>query len=174
MDKDRKALEALLRSLELDAAIRGIELPAPTELEEALDSLKKQGQIITKSGRMDGRRLAGKKRAKKNAQRKAHCVRQQRWERKWKERGIKQAMDGNYFEYISRRWKKKQRQWLISEAEWLEYVQPSIPTDCFIDVRRYETNKPTTLDNIVVFNSATGDVLFDGAEWYLKQQGYTL
>lgn len=179
MDETRKAVEAALRLLELDALIRQRELEdvlsKTTTLELQLEEVKKTGRIITKSGKLDGRREAGKKRAKKNAQRRKKTLRQQRWRRKWKERTLEQAIDGSHFEYVSGKWKQRAgRKWRIGKEEWAMYVQPSIPEGCVIELRRYDVNKDTTLDNIVVYNTADGVVLFDGAEHKLKELGAIL
>ncbi len=180
MDKERKAVEALLRGLELDAAIRQAEAEEfitklhPLSLELALKEVKETGRIVTRAGRVDGRRAAGKRRAKQNAKRRNKKARQQRWKRKWKLESLEQAVEGNYYEYISRRWKKKGRKWAIGREEWDLYVQPCTPNKATVELRRYDTSLPTTLDNIVVYNVDGGAVLFDGKEHAMRIAGYML
>lgn len=62
----------------------------------------------------------------------------------------------------------------MTEEEWLEHVQPCIPKGIVVELRRYIPKQGASLDNIVVYNAGTGEVLFDGKEWLLKQQGYIL
>jgi len=187
MEKERKELEQLLRAVELDERIRKAEIDVkPMPLEEALE-LAKKGKAFTRKGRVDGRAAAGKKRAKKNASRRKKNARNQRWNRKWRQRMLLKAMEGNYYPYLRGRWKQKGRGWEISEEEWLEHVQPCIPEGAVIELRRYDTSEPARLDNIVVYNMSapeeaesrgrgrpTAPILFDGKEWKLRQLGAIL
>lgn len=178
MDKERKALEALLEALELDELIRRKELedllPAPKPLDKALESLKKEGVVRERTGKVDGRREAGKKRAAKNRKRKALNKKQQRWRRRWNERMLEEAKGGNWYPYLEGRWRRRKRPLAFSEEQWLKHVQPAIPEGCVIELRRYCPDKPVTLDNIVVYDNSNGNVLFDGAEWKMKEQGWIL
>lgn len=181
MQKDKQELERLLRSLELAELIRQNkeqvleqELPKPKALEAHLQELKQKGQLLTRAGRVDGRRAAGKRRAKKNASRKKKAARQARWRRSWNQRMLEQALNGSHYAYVSGRWKRKKREWLITEEEWMEHIQPAIPAGAVIELRRYDTSLATTLDNIVVYDTDGGAVLFDGKEWSMRQNGYML
>lgn len=179
MEKERKELEELLRLASLDAKIRAVEVDVkPLPLEEAVE-LAKKGKALTKLGKPDGRREAGKRRAKKNASRRKKAARQQRWKRNWKARTLEQALDGNYWAYFRGRWVKKQRGWEIGEEEWLEHVQPCLPKGAIVELRRYDPSLPATLDNIVVYNvskpgGSLGAVLFDGKEHKLRELGAIL
>lgn len=176
-DKSKEAVEEALRLIELDALIRqqDIVLPETSPLERQLEEVKKTGRIVTKSGKLDGRREAGKKRAKKNAARRKKTLRQQRWRRKWKERVLEQAVDGNHYAYVSGKWKQRAgRKWRIEEGEWNEHIQPCIPQGAIIELRRYDTSAATTIDNIVVYNTADSSILFDGKEHQLRMLGAIL
>lgn len=176
MSDDRKALDAVLEALRVDELIRqaAIELPKEKPLEAALEELKRDGVIRARTGKIDGRIAAGKKRAKKNKARKRKNKEQQRWRRNWNKRMLEEAQQGNWYPYLEGRWRRRKRPLAFSEAEWLEHVQPSIPDGCVIELRRYDTEKLITLDNIVVYNNANGDVLFDGSEWKMRQDGHIL
>lgn len=176
MHKDKQALDDVLEALRVDELIRqaSIELPKEKPLEAALEELKKEGIFRARTGKIDGRIAAGKRRAAKNRKRKQKNKEQQRWRRNWNKRMLEKAVEGNWYPYLEGRWRRRKRPLAFSEEEWLEHVQPNIPDGCVIELRRYDTTKPTTLDNIVVYDNSNGDVLFDGSEWYLKQQGYTL
>lgn len=176
MEKQRKELDELLRLAELDGRLRAADIDIkPLPLEEALQ-LAKEGKALTRAGKPDGRKEAGKRRAKKNASRRKKAVRQQRWKRNWKERTIKQALDGNYYHYLRGRWVKKQRGWEIEEEEWMQHVQPAIPEGVVVELRRYDTSLPARLDNIVVYNVSVSPapVLFDGKEHALRMMGAML
>lgn len=77
----------------------------------------------------------------------------------------------NYWLYLSTRWRQKKRDWRITEEEWLEAVQPRIPYGTNIELRRYDSGKPTKLDNIVVYDASNGAILFDGMEYKLRSLG---
>lgn len=174
---NREAIEQALQLYELDQRVRQGDIPLPQEkpLEAALEHLKRYGRVLTKEGKLDGRVAAGKRRRKKNTTRKRNNARQQRWRKKWNERMLTEALtQDNYYKYVSGRWKRKKRQWVITEEEWLTYVQPTIPVGCIIELRRYDTGKPTDLGNIIVYNASNGDVLFDGKEHLLSSLGYCL
>lgn len=175
--EELEELEKLLRLAELDARLRQTKLedmlPKPTPLEEALAAAKKGGAVRL-SGKVDGRIEAGRQRAKKNRARKLKSARNRRWKKKWKLESLEKAVNNNYYEYFSRRWKNKGRKWLITEEEWLAYVQPMIPEGCVISLQRYDTQLATTLDNLLVYNSDGGSVLFDGKEHQLRVLGYSL
>lgn len=177
MQKDRKALEEVLRLASLDEAIRRAKVDVePLPLERALQ-LAKEGKAFTKAGKPDGRKEAGRRRAKKNASRRKKTARQQRWRRSWRQRKLTEALDGNYHAYLSGRWKLKGRGWEIGEEEWLKYVQPSIPEGVVIELRRYDTSQPARLDNIIVYDISSeeanglGAVLFDGKEHAMRMLG---
>lgn len=172
MDKERKAVEDVLAMLELDRLIREKEIALPKE--KPIELLLKDVSIVTKRGRVDGRVLAGKKRKKKNLSRKLKAQRQQRWRRSWKERSLAKALEGNHYTYYEKRWREKKRPFKFSEEEWNEHVQPLIPAGEALELRRYEPGKPTTLDNLIVYNAMTGDVIFEGKEWKLRQLGAAL
>lgn len=169
-------LEGLLRLVELDAKLREAKLeemlPQPTKLEEALERAKKTG-VVTLQGKVDGRIAAGKKRAKKNAKRRNKAARQKRWKKKWRIDSLEQAVNGSYYEYFSRRWKNRGRKWEITREEWDTHIQPAIPGGELIALERLDTSLPTTLSNLIVYNS-NRDVLFDGNEYKMKSLGYIL
>jgi hypothetical protein len=174
--EDIESLERLLRLAELDTHLRQASLeevlPKPTSLEEAL-AVAKKGGAVRLSGKIDGRIAAGKRRAKKNAQRRNKAARQKRWKKKWKIDSLEQAVNGSYYEYFSRRWKHRGRKWLITEEEWDTHIQPTIPEGELIALERLDTSVPTTLSNLIVYNS-NREVLFDGNEYKMKSLGYIL
>lgn len=178
---EQERLTELLRAIELDALIRkDIKLEETfssenvSPLEELLDRVKKEGKIRPSTGKLDGRAAAGKARRKKNAKRRAKAAEQGRWRRSWNKRMLEQAFEGNYYAYLAGRWKRRGRPLLMTEEEWLEHVQPCIPKGIVVELRRYVPKQGASLDNIVVYNAGTGEVLFDGKEWLLKQKGYIL
>ena len=178
---EQERLTELLRAIELDALIRkDIKLEEAfssenvSPLEELLDRVKKEGKVRPSTGKLDGRAAAGKARKKKNAKRRAKAAEQGRWRRSWNKRMLEQAFEGNYYAYLAGRWKRRGRPLLMTEEEWLEHVQPCIPKGIVVELRRYIPKQGASLDNIVVYNAGTGEVLFDGKEWLLKQQGHIL
>ena len=58
----------------------------------------------------------------------------------------------------------------MSEDEWVEYIQPRVG-DRLPTVWRIDTSKGISLGNIVVKDRETGELLYDGAEYQLYQQG---
>ena len=176
---EQERLTELLRAIELDALIRKdiklenvIAKPAP--LEELLDRVKKEGKIRPSTGKLDRRAAAGKARKKKNAKRRAKAAEQGRWRRSWNKRMLEQAFEGNYYAYLAGRWKRRGRPLLMTEEEWLEHVQPCIPKGIVVELRRYIPKQGASLDNIVVYNAGTGEVLFDGKEHAMRMSGYIL
>lgn len=178
MSKDIETLDELLRLVELDARIRDgsliSKLPEPKPLESVLETLKRTG-VVKRTGAVDGRVAEGKRRKKANATRKRNNARQARWRRNWKERQLTKALEqGDWFDYIRRRWVDQRRKWVIEKEEWDMYVLPCIEAGVDIQMRRYDTKAPTSLENIVVYNASTGAVLFDGQEHKMRVLGFAL
>lgn len=79
-----------------------------------------------------------------------------------------------WWEYLTTMWRRKKVPVEMTEQEWTETVWPALKGAVPI-IRRYQPRKAISLENIYVTASGNErDVLFDGKEWRLKEEGYIL
>lgn len=77
-----------------------------------------------------------------------------------------------WYEYLIFEWKKDKVDFFTRE-EWLEVIWPALGGKVPY-FNRYDTKKGFTLDNVVVYETGTRKVLFDGKEHLLRKMGYIL
>ena len=147
-----QSLEDILAAVRLTELIGQLKAD---ELEELVSTkasrLKKNIQLKT-----DGRKAAGKRRARLNYQK--------RWMRAKRLKVLEAIPEQGWWGYML----IHRSPWKITREEWEEHVEPCLG-DGWIGVHRYDGKKPFTLDNIYVLDEERS--LFDGKEWLLKQLG---
>lgn len=89
-----------------------------------------------------------------------------------------------WYEYVVANWKRHRIPYRLTLEEFLEHVYPGMcrNTDgTFAErarnvpvFRRYNTRKPMALNNMIVRDMDTGEVLFDSTEYVMKKLGYAL
>lgn len=89
-----------------------------------------------------------------------------------KEQARQALVDNDWYSYLMIYWKSNARKKIVlSKDEWDRCVAPRIGEEHRPIVFRYDTAKPVSLYNIVVKDSDTRRVLFDGAEQRLRDIG---
>lgn len=83
----------------------------------------------------------------------------------------KLAEDGMWWDYYVMEWKKRCLKIEVTEEEWNTEVAPHILPEHVPIVFRFNTGKPIRLDNLMIKDTDTKTVLFDGQEWMLKKLG---
>lgn len=182
---DKEALNKLLgdvRVLDVLAAIDIQELlghvPSGDRLEE---NMRKNGGRLRRlqSGKRKGpdkREL--KRRAKARRMREAKYARDVKIPRRtqWTLTKIREEGAGGWWDLIRRKgatsWSEKPG-WRIGKEEFVKAVGNSLDGSLPV-VGRYDTARLWTLDNIIIRDSETRAVLFDGKEHKLKSLGYCL
>ena len=125
-------------------------------------------RIARARAKPDGRIAAGKKRKQLNAKR--------RRAREWKRRnGARLKLEKIEAIPIEGRWPwlkdKHGKLLLISREEWNEYVELALG-ESWIEIRRYDTSKGLSLENIYILDYENQKLLWDGAEHRLRELGY--
>ena len=83
----------------------------------------------------------------------------------------KLAEDGMRWEYYVMEWKKRGLKIETNREEWEAEVADRIGKDNVPMIFRFNTAKPVRLDNLMIKDVDTKEVLFDGQEWMLKKLG---
>jgi len=81
--------------------------------------------------------------------------------------------EGDSWNILAEYWKKKGIESKVDEAEWREEVAPAVDGKVFF-VNRYDRLKSMDLGNMIVRETKTGKVLWDGADYMLRKLGYCL
>ena len=161
-EKELEELLAAERLASLDWEAIGKELAA------AQTGLEKR--IAKARAKPDGRIAAGKKRKQLNAKRR----RAREWKRRNDARIRAEKIEAIPLEG---RWpwlkERHGKLLLISREEWDENVELALG-ESWIEVRRYDTSKPLSLENIYVLDMDSQELLWDGAEHRLRELGYIL
>lgn len=134
---------------------------------------KKKGKKLKPDGRKFRKKLHWKTRAKRERER-YHNVIYPRYLRKQ----AQVVHENGWYDIMRRGWENWGWTVLITKEEWDEHVQPLLVGKVPY-TERYNTSNPVvSLKDIMIFDkNETGRLkkpLFDGAEFYLKQQGYSL
>lgn len=126
------------------------------------------------------RKLAGKKKREhwKRAKRKKREYDKNRYRehlkpQRKKELAEKLTTARGWWEYLNRNWRWLKTPVELTEEEWNEVLYPAIYPRVPVFFR-YDAKQPIRLDNLVVKDTETREVLFDGKEWLLRKQGYVL
>ena len=181
MAKDKKmTTEELLEASEILQRIMGIDLNK-VELEryEALRPVDKLIEDLKQDKALQrGPKAKGLPRVRK----KVHWRTKRRRNReyyhaktKWKnlEKRAESLKTGEgWYAHVILKWDQRGIPHFTLE-EWLEVIYPLLEGRVPY-FTRYDTGKGYVLDNILVREDKTGDVVFDGKEWLLKKLGYIL
>lgn len=153
-----QSLEDLMTAVRLTEAMQAIGKEGLEQLvERKATGIEKR--IAQAKAKKDGRAAAGKKRARLNYQK--------RWMRAKRLKVLEAIPTEGFYGYFLIHKDK----WKISREDWEQHVEPCLG-DEWISVFRYDGKKPHTLDNIYIQDDLT--TVFDGKEWKLKQEGYTI
>lgn len=131
---------------------------------------------------LEGKRVSRALRlAKRPGPKKQHWRAKRRWRKQYyrevlvpKERQRKAALlEGDGWGLVHDYWHRTCKEYTLTQEEWMEFVEPGVVGKMFY-VNRYDTTKPYTIENLIVRESSTRKVLFDGMEHKLKSLGYML
>lgn len=170
-----KEAELLLEKLRVASMFKDMNL-----VEEALNKLQTEAKKAAEDIR-EGKKLTRAMRRQPTAKRKLHWKTKKRKAREYyreyrvprlRERRAA-LLEGESWALVEDYWKRKKLPYTITQQEWMDNVEEYVHGLVFY-VNRYDTKKPISLDNIIVRQTRTGAVLFDGAECKLKQLGYIL
>lgn len=164
--KDLKKLEQLIREMQQATSENLTSDVELTPLEEKLERVKL---------REDGRKAAGRRRAKANRAKRLKKAENARGVHRRKVRRWEAALNGDWYPIMYRRWVQKGFNIEISPANWRKHVEPHLPVDEVITVRRYNS-KDNTISLGRIYVTAEFDktrVYFDGKEYALAKAGYT-
>lgn len=78
-----------------------------------------------------------------------------------------------WWTYQTSVWQRKKVPYTITREEFLEVLWPALGGEIPVFMR-YDSTRPYSLENALVYKNNTKQVIFDGMEWSLKQQGYIL
>lgn len=115
------------------------------------------------------------------AKRKVHWRTKKRWRKNYyhevtvpKNRERRAALlEGDGWGLVHDYWHRKSIAYTITREEWMDNVEEFVTGKMFT-VNRYDTTKPISLENIIVRETRTRAVLFDGKECKLRAMGYIL
>ena len=152
MKDPQKQLEELLYMEKLKQKIfeQDLEALSPVELKLEYIKLKK-----------DGRKAGAEKRKRAKIRRKNRLARTQRYHQRQNVQRYERAVEGDWWPIVRTTWRKRKLNVSLTEEEWDEHVSPHIPVGDVFDVRRVDTSRGISLDNIMLINH-NGVVLFDG------------
>lgn len=140
-----------------------------TKLVEAL----KANKAVTRQLAGKGRPKARKKQHWKVARKKKARYNEMVGEPRRKAKLANLLEEGGWYPYMMESWKKHKTEVSLTKEEWDERIAPLIGGSVPV-LRRYDTKKPVTLHNVIVYDSTTRAVLYDGAEESLRENGYIL
>ena len=78
-----------------------------------------------------------------------------------------------WYKYLRKKWQERKVEVKLTEQQWCDIIWPELKGNVPI-VTRYNTGKAASIDNLLIYKNGTRDVLFDGKEWFMKEQGYIL
>lgn len=148
-----KDIEELLTALRLTEAMREM----GKEGLEALVAKEATGiekMIASAKAKKDGRTAAGKRRARKNYQK--------RWMRAKREKLLNAIPQDGWYTYLM----TNRKGWKISREEWEEHIQPSVGTG-WLSIHTYNSKEPYTLGNIYILDNTAGTTIFDGKDYLI-------
>jgi hypothetical protein len=154
----------------------GPKLPEEQTIDDLVQELRqgKTGSIIKR--KIAGKKEPGAPKGKKHWKQKKRLRRERylaviKSERKIKKAELLESGPEGWYDHLKVHWYQKALKIEMTKEEWTNIVWPTLGGRIPI-VRRYDTSGPISLGNILVTQSGTKRVLFDGAEWKLKEMGY--
>lgn len=81
---------------------------------------------------------------------------------------------GGWYYVCRETWSKKGREVELTEEEWNREVEPGIGRENVPVVFLVDRGKPVSLGNILVRDSDSRSILFDGTEYLMRKLGYIL
>lgn len=176
--KKGMSAEDALELAELLGKLKGIDLDAiKAEEETAVTRLVKD----LRNNKTVSRALKGKGRYKANLhwKTKAHKRRAYYAEvgapRRREKIAEQLTTPEGWYEYLTVGWHRHKVPYRLTLEEWLSTLYPLTVGRGKVPVfKRYNTRRPMALDNVIVRDMDSREVLFDGADWKMQQMGYTL
>lgn len=173
-----KALDELLRAMaafdKLDTSSVEKKLTSTDEyLLNYQEQMTLERKIKRKSKRKVGRpKLHWKERKRREREQRA------RWYRtRQKPRDIAATLDsvtkGGWYERVRLNWRKHKVPFEITQEEWSTHIAPTLEGRVPY-VERINCTLGIRLDNVVVYDRSTREVLYDGTQYTLDTLGYTV
>lgn len=173
-------------ALELErvlSVIKGIDLDRAIEqkqaemlpVERAIARLNNGGSLVRRAKAKSVRKKKAHwktRQARKRAENQLYYARRLK-DRRREELAEKLKTAEGWWEHVSGTWKRKRVGLKITKEEWLTEVWPKVEGRIFITYR-YNTKEAMSLGNMLVKDSDTDNVLFDGKEYALRKNGYIL
>lgn len=164
----------LIQGLERIKGIRLEQLEAPeplpvARLKEQLES-KAVKTAITLAAR-GGRRKAHWKERKRKQRERMRPYMAAKYRQETLPKRTRLAKEGDWWSYYLMEWKKRGYKIALTKDEWEQEAGHCIGPDNVPIVFRLNTSKPVALHNLLIKDSHTKAVLFDGQEWMLKKIG---
>jgi hypothetical protein len=170
-------LDELFRTLAIEEALSKVDLgKVEEEREKAKSTLDKHIDALKANRRTS--RILKPKRKKMHPQTKKARKRKYNREIGVPMRKHRLAVlleeKGGWYHVCRETWGKKARVVELTEEEWNEVVEPGIGWDNVPVVFLVDREKPVSLGNILVRDSDSREILFDGLEYEMRKLGYIL
>lgn len=164
-------LQEVLNRIDLDKVIPA-EVPA-TPREKLIRDLETQSAkaAITKIKKHGKRRKMHWKMKKRKQRERMRPYMAERYKKVLLPQRRRFVEDRNWYGYYVMEWKKRATRFELTEEQWNEKVGPRIPEDRVPSVFRIDTSKPVSLANIVVRDSESRTVFYDGTDEQLRELG---
>ena len=178
MSKEKLSPEDALAFNEMMQQLDRIDLTVyAKEMEEGKSGREKLVETL-RANRQVARGMKGRGHVKKKLSWQAKKAKRKRYnemvgEPRRKAKLAEELEKGGWYPYLMHSWKKNKMPVKITQGEWDEHISPLIGGSIPV-VRRYDTKKPVTLYNCIVYDSNTRAVLYDGAETKLRELGCIL
>lgn len=78
-----------------------------------------------------------------------------------------------WWDILTQKWREKKVEVELTREEFFEVIFPSFYPRVPLFLR-YETDKPVSLENLIVRDQETGEYLWDGKEYLLVKMGYAV
>jgi hypothetical protein len=170
-------LDELFRTLALEEALSKIDLGKVVEAREKSKSTLERHIENLKENRKSERLLKPKR---KKMHPKTRLAKKRKYNREigvpMRKRRLAILLEekGGWYYVCRETWSKKGRTVELTEEEWNEEVEPGIGREHVPVVFLVDREKPVSLGNILVRDSDSRSVLFDGTEWSMRKMGYIL
>lgn len=160
--------------------LEGLERIRLMDVPDVLPSVDKERLVVQLDSKGAKTAMTQAKRARKKAHWKERKRKQRErmrpyMARKYREEQLprrkKLAEDGMWWEYYVMEWRKRGLKIETSRDEWDSEVADKIGKDNVPIIFRFNTAKPVRLDNLMIKDADTKQVLFDGQEWLLRKLG---
>jgi hypothetical protein len=170
-------LDELFRTLALEEGLAKVDMGrVEEEREKAKSKLDKHIEAL-KANRKTDRMLKPKR---KKMHTKTRLARKRKYNR---EIGIPMRKHrlavlleekGGWYHVCRETWGKKGRVVELTEEEWNEEVEPGIGPNRVPVVFLVDKSKPVSLGNILIRDSDSRQILFDGLEYEMRQNGWII